>query len=143
MDIITRKGWLNSIAQTDEHPQFGTAYAVVKNYDAWGADTTNLEIVVRRPDGAQKLIYVLADRAGWNYGAGVPVTVFTADLTLSPSEEPVGGQIDGKPGPSSIGWRINGDLEIGANLRCVWGGQERQAWVRVTLRCEAGVWKEN
>jgi hypothetical protein len=137
MNIITRKGWLNSIAQTNEHPQFGTAYVLVKNYDDWGADTTNLEIVVRRPDGGQKLIYVFANSAGWPYEPGVPVVVLNADARY-----PQHDQIDGKPGPSSCGWRCNGYLEVSANLRCTKDEQERQAWVRVVLREVAGVWRE-
>jgi len=142
MDIITRRGWLGSISQTDEHPQYGTAYAVVKGYthdrDQAKQDTTNLEIVVRRPDGRQALIYVLADNDGYSYPAGTPVHVLTPDPNVP------GWQIDGKAGPSGIGWRYNGDLEVSANLRIVSSdATPRQAWVRVVLRCGAdGMWHE-
>ncbi len=140
LEIITRKGWLGSISQTDEDVEYGTAYAIVKSYtktrDQARQDTTNLEIVVRRPDGRQALVYVLADNDGFVYPTGTPVHVFNVD-PVAP-----GYQIDGKAGPSGIGWRYNGDLEVSANLRIFNAGVERQAWVRVILREIDGVWRE-
>jgi len=141
MDIITRKGWLNSISQTNEDIQCGTAYAVVKGYtktrDGAKQDTTNLEIVVQRPGASTVLVQVFADNDGYPYAAGVPVHVFDIDPAA------LGYQIDGKAGPSGIGWRYNGDLEISANLRIFKEGVERQSWVRIVLReGEGGVWGE-
>lgn len=137
-EIITRKGWLGSISQTDEDVEYGTAYAIVKGYtktrDGARQDTTNLEIVVRRPGSSTALIYVFADNDGYSYPAGVPVHVFNIDPNAP------GYQIDGKAGPSGIGWRYNGDLELAANLRIYNAGVERQAWVRVVLREVDGVW---
>lgn len=140
MEIITRKGWLNSISQTSEHPDYGAAYVVVKAYDQVrdGArqNTTNLEVVVRRPGEGQALVYVLADNDGWTYPAGTPVHTFNIDSGVT------GDQIDGKAGPSSCGWRLDGSLEIAANLRIYRDGTIRQAWVRVVLREVDGVWQE-
>lgn len=138
-DIITRKGHLASISQTSEDVEWGTAYAIVKGYtrarDGAREDTTNLEIVVRRPGSYTELIHVFADKDGYPYPAGVPVHVFNIDPAAP------GFQIDGKPGPSGIGWRLNGDLEISANLRIFKEGVERQAWVAIVLReGEGGVW---
>lgn len=140
MDIITRKGGLSAIDITDEHPQFGTAWAVVKRYDDKNSrvkePTTNLEIVVRRPNGQQALVYVLAENGAFTYPAGVPVHVFEIDPNT------VGDQIDGKAGPSGLGWRLDGSLEIAANLRVYRDGATRQAWVRIMLREVDGVWRE-
>lgn len=141
MEIITHKGHLGSISATDEDVEWGTAYAIVKGYtktrDGARQDTTNLEIVIRRPGMYRELIYVFADNAGYSYASGIPVHVFNIDPTAP------GYQIDGKAGPSGIGWRLNGDLEISANLRIYKEGVERQAWVSVTLReGEGGVWSE-
>lgn len=142
-DIITRKGWTIASNQTDEHPRYGTAYAVVKSYDPDrdGAREAaqNLEIAIRAPGGAdntQYLAYVLAENSGYTYPAGTPVRVFDIDPNVK------GDQIDGKAGPSSLGWRLDGSLEVTANLRVYKDGKHRQAWVRIILRHgEDGVWR--
>lgn len=123
MQIITKAGSVSSIGMTSDHPDFGTAYAVVKRYDVAGGSTTNIEIVVRRPSGAQALVFAVVENTLKDYGVGVPII------------------IGGKAGPSSVGWRANGDLEVAANIR-----QEdphRQAWARLVLRCgDDGRWGE-
>lgn len=141
MKIITRKGGLSTIAMTSENPDFGTAWAVVKRYDDKNSNakepTTNLEIAIRPPgSNAQYLAYVFAENGAFTYPAGVPVHVLDIDPNIS------GDQIDGKAGPSGLGWRLNGDLELAANLRISNEGKTRQAWVRVTLREVDGVWRE-